>query len=237
MDTSNMDVCYIVRRGDDNEELRHSLRSVAENLPHRKIVIAGHVPKWANNVIGIQRKQDPHRKYENAELNWQAIADDSRVSDNFIVMNDDFFIMQKLDQLPLLHRGDLGAVNEHYSQYSGHYATSLKRTIDLLEQLGITNLKSYALHVPMIMNKARRKAAQGVVTAFGHQPGHVQMRTFYGNLWGVGGGEMHDVKVLAKDKVPSEKLPFISTNDQTFNDGQVGEMIRQRFSNKCKYER
>lgn len=98
-------------------------------------------------------------------------------------------------------------------------------------------MHSYALHVPMFMNRYRRKATQGVISAFGYQPGHIQMRTLYGNLWGVGGAEMTDVKILHKDELPYSKALFISTNDQTFTDGKAGVYIRKQFSNKCKYER
>lgn len=232
-----MDVCYIVRPGDDNEELRHSLRSVAANLPHRRVVIAGHVPKWVKNVVALPRQQDPHRKYENAELNWRAIVDSDKVSDSFIIMNDDFFIMQKLNALPDLHRGPLAAVQEYYSKYEGHYANSLNETAELLQRLGIDDLKSYALHIPMVMTKARRRAAQAIIAEFGYMPAHIQMRTFYGNLWRVSGEQHHDVKVLKKQRKPDGTDIFLSTNDQTFNDGLAGQYIRQVFSDKCKYER
>ena len=58
------DLVYIVCPGDQNEELRYSLRSVARNLPGRRVWIFGHTPPWVTGVHSVEL--DPlDDKYEN----------------------------------------------------------------------------------------------------------------------------------------------------------------------------
>ena len=48
-----MDAVYYVRPGDRNDELRYSLRSLA-NLPHDRVWIVGHTPPWVTGIESIQ---------------------------------------------------------------------------------------------------------------------------------------------------------------------------------------
>ena len=240
MKLSNMDIVYIVRPGDDNEELRYSLRSVAKNMPHRSIVIAGHTPAWVQNVYSIEIEQN-EPKYVNAENNWRAAMADGNITDQFVVMNDDFYIMKpvlKVNELTL-HRGSLESVIGYYAKMPGPYISNMRRTRDLLVRLGydVTELKSYALHIPMVMDRLKRRILQHVIDEAGYEPYQVQMRTLYGNFWNVGGVEISDVKTSNHDTAVADNDTFLSSNDQSFNDGVMGQLIREKFKNKCKYER
>lgn len=235
MKLSNADIVYIVREGEENEELRHSLRSVALNVPHRRIVIAGYTPSWVRGVYSIPTVQDGP-KYANAEKNWRAVMDDKTVSDDYVVMNDDFYVMRPINELPVLHRGDLDAVIGYYAKYPGPYISNMRRTRDLLTRLDITEQKSYALHVPMAMNKLKRRILQHVIDEAGYEPHQVQMRTLYGNFWQIGGEEIPDVKTSSRDGAPKANELFLSSNDSSFNDGRMGHYIREQFNEKCKYE-
>lgn len=238
MKLTNMDIVYIVRPGDDNEELRYSLRTVAKNLPHRRVVIAGHTPDWVKNVHSIEVSQDGD-KYENAAKNWAAAMDDESVSEAFIAMNDDFYIMKPLHTLPTLHRGDLERVIGYYIKTPGPYLYNMRETRDMLLKLGCqeTELKSYALHVPMVMEKTKRRITTYAIEALGKREHNVQMRTLYGNLWRIGGEEMADVKSSNRNSVIAKNDTFLSSNDQAFNEGSIGQLLREQFSEKCNYER
>lgn len=240
MKLSNIDVIYIVRPGDDNEELRYSLRSVAKYMAHRRIVIAGHTPDWVKNVYSIETIQDG-TKYQNAETNWRAAMADESVTDDFVIMNDDFYIMKPtLNSYDInLHRGSLDDVIGYYSKMPGPYIANMRRTRELLVKLGFEprDLNSYALHIPMIMNKLKRRILQHVIDEAGYEPHQVQARTLYGNFWRVGGRPMQDVKTSGRDLGPKNNDTFLSSDDQSFNDGRMGEYIREQFKNKCKYER
>jgi hypothetical protein len=238
MKTDDLDVVYIVREGDDNEELRYSLRSIAANLPHRRVVIAGHKPDWVRGVLHIPTDQASQRtKYAKAMLNWKAAVNDDYLSENFVLFNDDFYVMQPLEELPIYHRGPINNIIDHYNKLGGPYVANMKRTRKLLKDLGADNLLSYALHIPMVVNKTRYKFLLGGLEAAGYDLDGVQLRSLYGNFWRLGGEYREDVKYGKATDVPNPDSDFLSTLDESFNDGITGKLIRQTFTEKCRYER
>lgn len=238
METKNLDVVYICKQAEVNEELRYSLRSIAENLPHAQVFIAGYMPRWVRGVHHINVRQNQGTKYKNAEANWAAACNDTRVSDDFIYFNDDFFVMKPITKIPVLHRGDLEKVIKYYEGINSQdYLIGMKLTRDILRQLGREKgLKSYALHIPMVMNKTKRLQLQQIQGIINQKWEPVHWRTLYGNFYGLGGKEEKDVKIFADTMEFAKDATFLSTSDQTFRQGKIGEFIRSKFPNKSKYE-
>lgn len=230
-----MDVVYLVKRGNQNEELRYSLRSLA-NIPHGNVFIAGYTPNWVTNVISIPTVQN-RSKYENSTANMMAACMDGRVSEDFILMNDDFFIMKPMEHIPIIHRGMLDDTIQKYKDLGGAppYLEGMQKTRQLLRLLTHRVLYSYEMHIPMVFNK---HAFLHVVRLPQHH--HMEIRalhkrTLYGNYMGGQGVEREDVKVNDYVSRWSGK-PFLSTNDATFAHAPIGEDIRARFPNKSPYE-
>lgn len=236
MNLSEMDIVYIVKPSNVNEELRHSLRSVAANVPHRRIIIAGHKPTWVKGVTHIPTLQQNPSKYLNAEENWAAAMNHPGVSADFVLFNDDFFVMNPITEIPAAHRGDLDDVIEYYSGKPSAYLSNMQATKDVLNALAFTDLKSYALHIPMVMNKERRKLLATITALVNPMHLDTQMRTLYGNFWRVGGVLMDDVKVNGRGGKFDHKSTFLSSSDDSFKYGEIGVFIRERFNTKCKYE-
>lgn len=237
MKISEMDVVYIVRNGEFNQELRHSLRSVAKNVPHRNIVIAGYVPRWTQNVIGIDVERQGN-KYEQSIINWRAVMNDPRVSDDFVLMNDDFFIMNPITGVPDMHRGSNQAVLDYYAEIGSDYYRIMLHTKNLMKALNCAEgAFNYELHVPMVMNKQRYLEMEYMIRQHNHADKPCMTRTIYGNFYKVGGIEMDDVKIYGTDESFSKTGTFLSTSDRTFNSGAVGEYLRAKFNIKSKYER
>ena len=85
-----MDIVYFAR-GEENEELRYSIRSVCKNFafPVNKLVIVGTKPSYITPDLFI--KLDPKiNKYANVRMAIEKVLDDDRISEDFILMNDDF---------------------------------------------------------------------------------------------------------------------------------------------------
>ena len=95
-----MDIVYICRDG-DNEELRYSIRSAVKNLPHDNLWVVGGKPDWYSGPY-IEVPQDK-AYYRNARTNIRTIIKSNKISNTFILMNDDFFIMNKVDSLPYMY--------------------------------------------------------------------------------------------------------------------------------------
>lgn len=226
-----MDALYLVRPGTRNEELRYSLRSLA-NLPHDKVLMAGFIPPWVRNVIEIPLEQKSN-KQANTRANLVVALRDTRLSRYFLMMNDDMYVMHPLEYMPALH----GRTVAHMLKGLRHlelrgYRRAMHQTAQILIGLGIENPLSYELHVPMRFEK---HLLLRLITEYGHIEG-LHYRTLYGNLHQKRSRYMEDVKVYgAKDGTSMESWPFLSTADNMHH--PVGAYIRERFPEPSPYER
>jgi hypothetical protein len=223
-----MDVVYVVGQsvgsGSITDELRYSLRSL-RNLPHDRVIVAGWKPDWLSGVIHVPTVQRGN-KWQNALTNLEAAL--PHVSGRFVLMNDDFFILEKQRRMPVLHRESWGPTNPpRRTQYQQAKANVRK----VLAAEGIIEVTSYELHVPMVYDRERLERMLGMVDLkliAGYQ------RTLYGNLYSVGGTFMKDCKITANRLEPDG--PFVSTSERTFKTGRVGQVIREMFPTASEYE-
>lgn len=233
-ETKNLDVVYFVREG-DNEELRYSLRSVERNLPHRKVWIIGGKPEDINPDEFIRIPQDgAGTKWDKVRANLELVATHDGITEDFVLMNDDFFINKPTEELPPAYRGTL---REHYEamerQHHGTmpYSIELRRTERALENAGKTTI-SYELHIPIIIN---RKKLLETVREFPNAHG---TRTLYGNTHRIGGERKKDVKIYPySTTMPDDAWQFISSDDSTWGDTELTRYIQQRFPKKSKWEK
>ncbi|MEU8870438.1 hypothetical protein AB0D24_04595 [Streptomyces javensis] len=228
-----LDIVVPVREGAANEPLRYALRSWAAHLPHRRVWIVGYRPRWVANVEHIPTRQTG-TKYENTTLAVRLACENDEISETFLLANDDMFVMHPVTEMPVLHRGPVRKVEAYYaSRANGKYLRGLRETRDLLVELGHPDPISYELHVPMPVQRA------GMLTALG-QARHldvVHKRTLYGNLAGLGGEQIRDVKILHRaPRGYGPDSPFLSTMPDSFAAGHVGQFIRRAFPKPCRYE-
>jgi hypothetical protein len=228
-----MDLVVPVRTGAVNQYLRYALRSWAAHLPHRYVWIVGHRPPW---VDGARPRPTPQTgtKYVNTTRAVAAACRNREISDPFVLLNDDFFVMEPLpDGVPTLHRGPVREVEGYYaSRGNGSYLRGLRETRDLLVSLGYDDPLSYELHVPLVVHKEPMRQALDV----GRRLDVLHKRTAYGNLAGLGGDQVEDVKVMWRGpRFPGG--PFLSTLPDAFDNGMVGAHIRRTFAEPSPYER
>ena len=217
-----MDLVYICKSG-PNEELRYSIRSAVKNLKFDNLWVVGGKPGWyvGNHLEVIQNKS----KYANARNNLRAICNSSKISDSFILMNDDFYIINKVDNVPYMHGGLLADKITKYKNLTGdtRYVLMLKRTLLSLSRRIGKDILDYELHVPMVMEKEKLLAIIELPDLW---------RSRYGNTFDVGGVEMDDVKVysfgvLTKKSYDINNLryDYLSSNSDSF------EMIKDKILN------
>ncbi|NGO66805.1 hypothetical protein [Streptomyces boncukensis] len=233
MTTPEVDIVVPVRVGATNPQLRYALRSWAENLPHRHVWLVGHKPPWVRGVKHLPTHQSG-TKYQNTTHAVRTACMTAGVSDQFLLCNDDFFVMRPQDQgMPVLHRGPVSAVETYYEgRASGRYLRGLRETRDLLVSLGHEDPLSYELHVPLPVEKEAMLKALGIAKRLDV----VHKRTLYGNLAGIGGDEIRDVKILKRGPKFDRASPFLSTMPDSFENGFVGQHIRQAFPRRGRYE-
>ena len=133
-----MDAVYICRHG-NNEELRYSLRSI-ENLKEvNNVWVIGGKPNWyVGNHIPVQSST----KYTHAITNLHVLTRQKQISEEFILMNDDFFVIKPVDKLETYHEGLLLDKIIKYQKFNPNskYTNWLKKTHLFLKQLVVRSL-------------------------------------------------------------------------------------------------
>lgn len=226
------DIVYVVRPGEYNEALRYSLRSLA-HVPHGRVWIAGYRPSWVRGVEHIPVQQ-VGSKYQNSTANLRAAVERPDVSERFVFMHDDLFVMEPIPAVPILHRGTIREVERrHAARASGAYMRGMRETRELLERLGHDDPLCYELHVPMPMDKTGVRRALDL----GAHLDVLHKRSMYGVVNAVGGDQITDVKVMSRSPRFPRDSPFLSTMPDAFTNGAVGNYIRRKLAQPGPYER
>ena len=229
-----MDFVYICKDG-DNEELRYSIRSVMASFPDAKVWVVGGKPSWyTGEFIFIQQRS---AKYINAVNNLKAICASDNISEEFVLMNDDFYITKPIDSVETFHGGLLLDKINLYKQITTQsgYIIKLEKTFNKLSDLGIDSKLDYELHVPMIMEKEKLKSVLRHGTEF-------LWRSMYGNIFNVGGTEIKDVKVYVDGPLTAKSYDitnkdhkYLSSTDTSFQ-MLYNNILKELFKRKSIYE-
>lgn len=231
--TANHDVVYFVKNAPHNEELRYSLRSLAQNFPCGKVWIFGFCPYELNTDRIVNIEQDQPTKWENVRKLMRKACETDELTPDFWLFNDDFFIMEPTAELPPLYNGDIRdhivTIENRHGGMTTLYTQRLRHLVKTLEKAGL-GTKNYALHKPMLINRAK------MLQTLDQFPDEPMMRALYGNHHNLGGENTKDCKLAAGLRPNIEDVPIISTDDYAFMHTSVGDWIRAKFPNRSKYE-
>ena len=227
-----MDIVYILRNDISGDELRYSLRSL-ENIPHDKVWFFGGEPEGLVPDRQVTLTQAGISVWQKVSYTLGIVCRTNEVSDDFILFNDDFFVMKPVEELEAYYNGTLAKrvreLKEKTDGLGSLYCRNLEQTRELLMSEH-KKTYNYAVHVPMIVNKSK---ALDVLTKYRRCP---MFRSLYGNYWNIGGKNIDDVKIVDLDAEPDTDAVFLSTSDKSFEHGKVGEYIRSVFAEPCVYE-
>ena len=223
------DVVYFVKDTEINNELTYSVRSLV-NFPHKRVWFYGGCPKNLKPTYHVEVEQDQPTKWENIFKMFKMACSNKQITTNFWLFNDDFFIMKPVEKGPCYFEGDLyKRVVTLEDRHNGitPYSQQLRYTLQELEGMGCTTL-NYGVHTPMLINKKKGLELCNIIEG-------PMIRCAYGNYFKIGGENHKDVKIDSITK-PYKDTDYLSTNDKSFNYGIVGQQIRNKFNEKCKYE-
>lgn len=191
------DIVYVVRPGEGNRALGLSLRSLA-NLPHRRVFIAGFIPSWVRNVTAIPVRKTPS-KFGSIEMNLRAALRHPELGDRCVYFNDDFYVMQPIDEVPVTHGGPPSEF-----KLRQEFRWRMDQTVKLLRERRHDEIFSYdGVHMPLPLETSR---AREIVR---DMPPGILWRTWYGNVARIGGERVANTKT--QDGALKEG-PFLSTN-------------------------
>jgi len=223
-----MDLVYpnIKSRWESNE-LKFSLRSAEKHLKFDKVVIVGYLPPFlsSDKVMHIPFTEQITKKWKNVADKFDIIINHPDISEDFIYMNDDFWLLQDYPKIPYLHRETLADLMEKYR--NGVYWNRIKRTYECFP----TGL-NYELHFPMVFNKEKLKK---VIKKYGWE---VERRSAYCNEYQVPSEYSEDHKILniIKNLDQVKDFPFLSANDEVVLHPKFAQFMHEKFPNCSKYE-
>lgn len=233
------DIVIPLRRALLNEELRYCVRSIEKNMPGHKIWFSGYRPKFFSKKLNVVENTIPSgNKYVKSHSNQMAACKHPEVSDTFLLFNDDFFVMKPVTEFEDHHRGlvtDRIKELENLVGASG-YLNALKLTLRILKELGVEDPVDYGLHIPLTVNKKKWIEAWNLQLKHNPEKKPVHMRTVYGNLNNIASKQMDDIKISDKTTMPTGDETFLSSNDDSFNTGKIGDYIRAAFPDLSTFE-
>lgn len=213
-------------RQNESEELEWSIKSVIKNAEvHDIVLLVDDNPTHEETLHGGRIITVPtcewfkYSPYHNV-INKLITA--CFMFEEFILMNDDFFIMKPYDLAKYYNRGNM--LDHLNSRKYDSYTRALKNTRNLLVSRGYTDI-DFELHVPMLINSRQMLEVIEEITPQLRNSQSILIRSYYGNKFGLVSEHMGDVK----NPDTYEGMASLSTNEQSFA-GELGNYIKEKLS-------
>ncbi len=233
-----IDLVYILGTGSrwNDNEIRYSLRSVERYFPNAgKVFIIGECPDWATNITHIKISDKFSNKLLNARQKYLEAATNPHISNNFVLMNDDFFFLKTVDEIHNYSRGTIEEMMKQHPTKNGYYYRSLWDTEKRLDSMGIKEPIDFEVHAPIIFNKEKLESVIGMIgsdKAF-------SIRSCYGNLMNLEPTKVIDFKAANLAEFAYQKMrgaEILSINDALICNDDFRIWLRQKYPRMSKYE-
>ena len=236
MDTPTLNLVYFIKDSVYNPELKYSLRSVETNLRNISVWFVGGKPTGLVPDHCLVFNQRAKTKWANVAHTLREFLYCKDAPEEFILMNDDFFVMKPVDNIRPAFCGSLATLGATIIVKNGFRPSAYTKRLETAsEALWSHNLPTlnFELHRPMPI---KRDWMRRVYEQFGEDT--PCKRSLYGNLFleAIQPTVAPDCKVTRDtDLVPDSE--FLSTEDSSFASGKIGKIIKDAFPNKSRYER
>lgn len=223
----------------DEEQIKYSIRTACKNLNPSKVIIIGDKPSWfieSDKAIHID-SQNPLRP-RTWTIGWVPFLHfcnamerlEELKIDNFLLMNDDFFILK-----PVYHWIDLERSRKSYQEKTVRCKPYHIKTLKVFKI--VTSRRFFNLHAPMRMRVPFIK----ILCLFwaNYSDKDLDFRNFYGNLFLFDYPETHvmDDRKIFDDLILEDDV-FISTSSTGYQpDKAVYKYIHENFKEPSFCER
>lgn len=239
-----MDIVYTFRQDIHalNNQLKYSLRSVEKHLKGvGNVFIIGAKP-YLNDAIHIPY-DDIHSPARNIALKLLAAANNPDVSEDFLYMADDHFILKSfgISSFPYFHNGTLmGLIHAQRNTYK----QILINTINALHKRDSINIAmNFNVHSPIVYNKTKIRQLHTIYD-FTHPMGFVfkslYMHTFRDSFSGKTFEQLSDCKIRSdiplfemRDRIKDR--PVFSTGKE-YQCPNIYALLKELYPDKSKYE-
>lgn len=237
-----IDIVYVLGNGSpwNNNELLYSLRSIEKYVSeYRNVYIIGECPAYLQNIIHIPFSDIHQEKETRIALKVLRACNEDNISDNFLFMNDDIFILQPFNagHLPFYHKGlitsemNMPMLNHGYKQTLLNTYKTLKK-----ESHSVYN---FDIHTPVIYNK---KLFEIIFNMYNWDIEYSYgVKSIYCNTMGFFGLQLEDCKILKRTDIEIlqetiKNKKFFSISDSAIGDS-LGQLLNNLFPEKSRYEK
>jgi hypothetical protein len=225
-----MDYVYLTKVG-FYHELKFSIRSLLHYKPEANIIIVGGKPSWYKGEYYISTYGG--NKHRVVKQSLRRIIKNDNVSDDFVLMNEDFFFLNPFDNHPYYTTGTLAQHHKAYVErdIKSHYTHLLNKTDNKLKELGVKKPMSFETHTPIVYNKEK------LADSMKHG---CMWRSMYCNLHNVVNTYIkQDVKVYDANTYVNrlafcEQVGLLSSQDTSF--GMLYPYLKEKFPEKSRLE-
>jgi hypothetical protein len=238
-----IDVVYILGKESRwaDTEIRYSLRSVETYLTgYRRVVIIGQLPPFINpdNVLHIPHDDIYGNKARNIKAKILRAANDSRVTQNFILFNDDYFLLKPTfaPSYPYYYKNTLPEARER-NLNNFEFLRHIESTMLVLKARNLP-LRNFDSHFPIVYNK---KSLRQVCDEYNWNVPHGYiMKSLYCNTLGIIGGFKEDCKINHPhifENWPNvtRGLDMFSIGDRCINKS-MEQYLHSLYPNPSKFE-
>ena len=191
------------------------------------MTVIGHAPAWLTNVRHFPIEDIGKNPIANVMFKLSQAS--CYLPESFILMNDDFFVMKPVEELPILHLGPMAPKLK--TLHKGNpYTEGFRATYDVLKQLNIEEPLNFGVHTPFPMERQKLWDLPAITQ---WTSGKVLLKTIYGNLYYRERATLAAADV--KTNVWNGKRIFWSTPTNLLPVAQV--TLQRRFPRRCVYEK
>lgn len=211
----------VIRTSKPTEELRHAIRSLTANIPHRELYTAGAQIPWLN-CHHITVPLTGHA-FTQAYTILRAILACDDLTPDVIIADADMYALLPMPNLPAHHCGKLADLPPRSASRARAIAATIKHTSP--------DVPCRDMHIPTLVNRAQLADQLDALPLAEHQRERILWRTLH-----AGGDPTYhpDAKArTATEPIPSED--WLSTNPASFA-GIAGAYIRQAFPHPTPWE-
>lgn len=224
-----MDLVYVYKHAGDERELRFSLRSACKNLQFDQVVVVGDKPRFAREIEHIPCR-GPANRYDNSFGKTMQAARTADISESFIHMNDDFFILRPFTEVPHLYMQTIGEWIAGYRRRRvSEYLEKAHRTMRITGSAA----RFYETHFPFVYEKQKLLELEAKYRL----PCRIMPRTLYAFEHGIRGQQSNDFKAKSRAQVVAfSKQSFMSTSNTAARTKEFKTVFERLFPEPCRYE-
>lgn len=230
-DNKKMDICYLVHSESDSDMLKYSIRSAEKNIDYRDIFIVGKRPEYLFTEEINYKDINASKRHSNITGKLLEIIKDPRVSENFIVFNDDFFINEKFKTIPYYYIGSLKEFHNNKDR-DVFIGNNWDRIIEA-QLKRFPDGKMFTPHFPIVYNKKKLykliKSNPKIITDC--------LRSWYANTYKIEGVLSNDYKIYKSEDINySTKASFFSTSDWAETNKEFLNRLNGMYYKQSSYE-